>query len=343
MISIAASLETSNYSCVNIFDLDKELNIINYRKILENKKVFGLSCDKNKLFAVSGAGSEAGYLHTVNLQDLESQNSFKLKAPIDRRLYNSIFDGIKYLIKYYILKKNIWGDIHDLKYYNNHYFLINSSSDTLSIVNKENTRSHSINLFKRCIESSMQGAIYGRHSLKGNYYHFNSLLIKNDIFYVMCHNTNSPIGSFIITFEIKNNKLKNFKIIKNLKTDVGNFSGKQCHDLVSDNNNIFYLESINKSISYIDNHSLPKIFLKSNHFGYLRGLAINKDFIFVGSSPFRRSTEWVKDKTINLDEKIYNESYIFIINKQTKKVIKKINLKEYNKVKNLEIKNIIGL
>jgi len=333
---VLASVEQKPFNAVFIIYLDHKLQYVSHDIILEGKDIFGL-CQYKKLVAGVSCNSKDGCMISIfNPYNKTIDNFYKARPTLDRR--------------YIYYTNKIWGDIHEIKYYNDYFVIVNTASDSLVVLKTDNSYSYSVNLYDFAISLNLKGAIYGRHSHESNYYHFNSLYIDKDeqTFYVMAHNTRSIDKSFIIKGDIILNKQKEplfipNSAILNLSTENNANSGKQCHDLLKIDKHIFYSESVNSCISYINvSNGKKRIFFQDNKFGFVRGLSKYKNYLFIGSSDYRKASGKFQDKTLILNKPVYIPA-IVILDTDTLKIVSIINFNSITKYNEIEVRNILVL
>ena len=293
------SVAVRPFFAVLIITIDSNLRVINCKVVCRNQRVFGL-CRHGEMIAAVGCDyNTAGTITLIDPRTDSVVDSFRARPALDRRHQEGkTAPGA-----------DAWGHVHGIKSFLSGFTIVNTIADSLVVVKADNSYSYSVNLFKFCRDLGVRGAIYGRHSLDSNYYHFNSVLLDRDspAFYVLGHNTKSPDRSFVVKGrrEAGDNttgglpRLVPDTIWRNLGTDSSPNSGKQCHDLLKSRGLIYYSESANSAISVLDENGKASQVVKDRKFGYVRGLDVCGSILFAGSSNFRTAaTRFLDDSLV---------------------------------------------
>ena len=345
---LLVSVDHPPFSAVLIISLDSKLQYQSHIASLEGQKVFGL-CNFGGLVAgISGYSDLAGRLNIFDPSSGNLKRSYFARPPLDRRHRSHYLKEplVRNLLK--MRRQPIWGDIHGIGRLGDYFVIVNTVSDSLSIVRVDGQLSYSVDLFQFCIDAGVIGAEYGRHSMKSNYYHFNSIGFDRaeSRFYVMGHNTKSPDRSFVvqgrIEYQLPEPRLIPESIIDGLDTESGSSSGKQCHELLEINENLFYCESVNSSVSFLNKMGESTQFYKNRRIGYVRGLAHHAGVLFVGSSTYREAAVIFPDESLEFTE-TQTAPAIFCIDMIDRKLVSIIDLHRLCGYRDLEIKNILAL
>jgi len=141
-----------------------------------------------------------------------------------------------------------------------------------------------------------------------NYNHFNSILINDNKLFLVAHNHSRPSQVYMYSYP-------QLKLKQKLSL------GSQAHNLYADKNEIYVCDSLG---------SMDVVSQKGSRYGigagYVRGLAVSEAFVFAGSS-----------KKAKRAERQSGDCHIFKFNRETRKLIKKINLKGAGNIYDIRI------